>query len=266
MEFIDCHTHLDSDRYEGEVDEVVERARGAGAFKMITSGVNPSSNRRVLELSREYDLVECSFGLYPVDVIAKDFPDLGDDVLRHVEKFDLDTELQWILENKDKCVAIGEIGLDYKMVKNEDAREFQRDVFRKILKFAKKIDKPVVIHSRNGEEDAIKIMEEEGMRDVMMHCFSGKKRLVLKCVENGWFISVPAVITRLDHFKMVAEIVPIENLVTETDAPYLSPVTGERNESSNIPITIKEIAKIKDMSEEGVAGVMFNNAKELFGL
>ena len=267
MEFIDCHTHLDSDRYEGEVGEIVERAKDAGAYRLITSGVNPSSNRAVLKLSRDYDIVECSFGLYPVDVIAMEFPEFSnDDDLRHVEKFDLDTELQWILENKDSCVCIGEIGLDYKIVEDPKAQEYQREVFRKILRFAKKLDKTVVIHSRKGEADSISIMEEEGMKKVMMHCFSGKKSLVRRCVENGWFLSVPAVITRLDHFKMVAKIVPIENLVTETDAPYLSPVAGTRNESSNIPITIKEIAKIKEMSEEEVAKVMFNNAKGLFSL
>ena len=104
------------------------------------------------------------------------------------------------------------------------------------------------------------------MKKVMMHCFHGKKSLIRKCVELGWFISVPAVITRLEHFKMLVEMVPIEQLVTETDAPYLSPVAGTRNESANVVITIKEIAKIKEMEEEDVAKKMFNNAKELFNL
>ncbi|MCH7850586.1 MAG: TatD family hydrolase [Nanoarchaeota archaeon] len=266
MEFIDCHTHLDSERYDGGVDEVVERARKAGAVVIITSGVNPSTNRKVLELSRKYDIVKCSFGLYPVDSIASQITDdkITDDVLRYIEKFDVDLELKWIEDNVDSCVAIGEIGLDYKIIPGTE--ELQKVVFVKALRLAKKLDKPVVIHSRKAEEDAIEIMEEEGMKNVMMHCFSGKKRLVRRCVENGWFLSVPAVITRLDHFKMLVEITPLENLVTETDAPYLSPVAGTINESSNIPITIKEIARIKGLSEEEVAGVMFNNAKGLFGL
>lgn len=265
MEFIDCHTHLDSDRYE-DVGAVVERARKAGAKFLITSGINPSSNRVVKKMSEEYDIVKCSFGLYPVDSVANVIDEslISDDVARYIEKFDVEEELQWILENKDSCVAIGEIGLDFKIIPGTEKE--QEIVFRKALELAKKIDKTVVIHSRKGELRAIEIMEEMGMKKVMMHCFSGKKSLIKRCVENGWTLSVPAVITRLDHFKMMAEIVPLDNLVTETDAPYLSPVAGEINESSNIPITIKEIAKIKGISEEEVERVMFNNAKELFSL
>jgi TatD DNase family protein len=264
MEFIDCHTHLDSERYKGEVDEVVGRAKEKGAFALITSGINSSSNRVVKELSEKYDIVKCSFGLYPVDAVASQIPDFGDDDVRHVEKFDVDEELKWIEENIGSCVAVGEIGLDYKMAPGTE--KLQEGVFRKALRLAKKLDKTVVVHSRKGEEDAIRIMEEEGMKRVMMHCFSGKKGLVKRCAQNGWFLSVPCVITRLDHFKVLVDIVPLTNLVTETDAPYLSPVVGTRNESSNIPVTIKEIAKIKDLSEEEVAEVMFNNAKGLFDL
>ena len=142
----------------------------------------------------------------------------------------------------------------------------QEKVFIKALRLAKKLDKTVVIHSRKAEARAIEIMEEEGMKKVMMHCFHGKKSLIKKCVELGWFISVPAVITRLEHFKMLVEMVPIEQLVTETDAPYLSPVAGTRNESANVIVTIKEIARIKGMKEEDVAKKMFNNAKGLFNL
>ena len=264
MKFIDCHTHLDSERYGDEVDLIVERAKKAGAVTIITSGVNPSSNRKVLEFSKKYDIVKCSFGLYPVDSIADKIDDLGDDVARYVEKFDVETELKWIEENIESCVAIGEIGLDDKIL--PDTLPLQEKVFIKALRLAKKLDKTVVIHSRKAEARAIEIMEEEGMKKVMMHCFQGKKSLIKKCVELGWFFSIPAVIKRLDHFKMMAEIVPIENLVTETDAPYLSPVAGERNESMNVIVTIKEIARIKEMKEEDVAKKMFNNAKRLFNL
>ena len=142
----------------------------------------------------------------------------------------------------------------------------QEKVFIKALRLAKKLDKTVVIHSRKAEARAIEIMEEEGMKKVMMHCFHGKKSLIRKCVELGWFISVPAVITRLEHFKMLVEMVPIEQLVTETDAPYLSPVAGTRNESANVVITIKEIAKIKEMEVGEVSEKLLVNARGLFNL
>ena len=264
MKFIDCHTHLDSERYRDEVDLVVERAKNAGAIAIITSGVNPSSNRKVLEFSKKYDIVKCSFGLYPIDSIADKVDDLGDDVARYVEKFDVETELKWIEKNIESCVAIGEIGLDDKILPG--TLPLQEKVFIKALRLAKKLDKTVVIHSRKAEARAIEIMEEEGMKKVMMHCFHGKKSLIRKCVELGWFISVPAVITRLEHFKMLVEMVPIEQLVTETDAPYLSPVAGTRNESANVVITIKEIAKIKEMEVGEVSEKLLVNARGLFNL
>ena len=239
---IDAHCHLDDGRFEGERDEVVERARDAGVRVVITSGVNPSSNRRVLELSKKYDIVNCSFGLYPVDSIADKVENAGDDFLRHVEVFDVDSELKWIEENKEDCMAIGEIGLDYKIVEGYD--DLQKEVFVKALRLAKKIDKAVVIHLRKAEADCIEIMEKEGMKKVLMHCFSGKKSLIKRCVDNGWFLSIPAVITRLEHFKMMAEMVPLTNLMTETDAPYLAREAGGRSEPADVANTIKIIAKI----------------------
>jgi len=190
----------------------------------------------------------------------------SDGFLRDIEEFDVDGELSWIKEHKDDCVAIGEIGLDYnwKEFQTEEMRDKQKEVFRKCLELAKKIDKPVVIHSRKAELDAIEILEEFGMKGVVMHCFNGKKSLIRRCVENGWFLSIPAVIMRLDHFKMLVEMVPLEQLLTETDAPYLSPVAGERNEPANVAVTIRKIAEIKGLGEEEVAEQIFNKAKELF--
>ena len=139
-------------------------------------------------------------------------------------------------------------------------------LFRKMLGLAEKIDKPVVIHSRKAELEAIEILEELKMKKVIMHCFCGRKSLIKRCVENGWFFSVPAVIKRWDNFRMLVEVVPLGQLLTETDAPLLSPVVGTRNEPVNVAVTIKEIARIKGLSEEKVTEQIFKNAVELFGL
>jgi len=128
------------------------------------------------------------------------------------------------------------------------------------------MDKTVIIHSRKAEADAIGILEEMKMEKVVMHCFNGKKSLIKRCVENGWSFSVPPVVTRLEHFKMLVEIVPLNNLLTETDSPYLSPVAGERNEPANVKTTIEVIADIKKLTKEKVAEALFKNAERLFGL
>jgi len=99
-----------------------------------------------------------------------------------------------------------------------------------------------------------------------MHCFCGKKKLIKRVVENGWYFSVPPVITRLDHFEMMVQMVPLKQLLTETDSPYLSPVAGERNEPSNVAVTVKEITKIKGLNEEKVSEQIFNNFNNLFNL
>jgi TatD DNase family protein len=262
MKLIDIHAHLESKRFESDLDEVIERAKKAGIKVIVNSGVNRETNRQTLEMAKKYNIVKASFGIYPIDGIMSEIGDAGEEgMLRHVEKLDVDEELKWIEENKDKCVAIGEVGLDYKVAPGTE--DLQKAVFSKVIALAKKLDKPVVIHSRKAEEDAIDMLEEAGMKEVVMHSFNGKKSLIRRVVENGWYFSVPPVITRLDHFKMLVEMVPIGQLLTETDAPYLSPIAGERNESANVAVTVRVIAEIKGISEEEVAEKIWENAKGL---
>jgi TatD DNase family protein len=278
MKFIDVHAHLEHSRFNGDLDEVISRFEKAGGEFVIESGINSVTNRVALELADRYRCVKASLGLYPVDSLAKEVErGEAEGFLGDIKAFDVDKELDWIKKNKDKCVAIGEIGLDYNWFSKDDSigdKDFnfenivneQKKVFRKALMLAKDIDKPVVVHSRKAEKDAIEVLEELKMKKVVMHCFNGKKSLIKRCVDNGWFFSVPAVITRLDHFVMLVGIVPIEQLLTETDAPYLSPVAGKRNEPANVAITIKEIARIKGVCKEEVAEQIFNNARGLFNL
>lgn len=269
MKLIDIHAHLEHARFEEDLDEVVSRFKEKGGKLLVTSGVNPATNRKALEISGRYDVVRCSFGLYPIDALAQEVKTgEADGFLRDIEEFSVEEELLWIEENADKCIAIGEVGLDYnwKEFQTEEMREKQKVVFRKVLETAKKIDKAVVIHSRKAELDAIEILEKMKMKKVIMHSFNGRKALIRRCVENGWSFSIPAVITRLEHFKMLVEMAPLENLLTETDAPYLSPVAGERNESANVEVTLGVIAEIKNLSKEEVAERIFANAKRMFRL
>jgi TatD DNase family protein len=256
MKLIDVHAHLEHDRFKKDLDEVIKRFVEAGGEFVFTSGVDSITNREALVLSEKYDCVKASFGLYPLDALERETGDKNG--------FDVEEELSWIEDHTDDCVCIGEIGMDFNESRNK-AKE-QEEMFRKILRLAKKIGKSVVIHSRKAEIEVVEILEDEKMEEVVMHCFHGNKKLIKKCIENGWSFSIPPNITRLDHFKIVAELVPLEQLLTETDAPYLSPVAGERNESANVVATIKEIAKIKELSEEEVAEQIFNNAKSVFNL
>jgi len=267
MKIADVHAHLDHVRFDGDLDEVVERFEKAGGELLVSSGVNPGTNRKALGFAKKYDVVRVAFGLYPIDALAKEVESSeGEGFLRDLEAFDVDEELAWIEAHADDCVAVGEIGLDYnwKEFQSEEMREKQKEVFRKCLRMAKRIGKAVVIHSRKAELDAIEILEELKMKRVIMHCFNGRKALIRRCVENGWSFSVPPVIVRLEHFKMLTEMVPLGQILTETDAPYLSPVVGERNEPANVLVTVKEIARIKGLDVDEVAERIFENAEKLF--
>jgi len=276
MKLVDVHAHLEHSKFEGDLDDVVRRFVEAGGELIVESGVNPETNRKALELAGEYDCVKVSFGLYPIDVLTREvenssefFPQ-GTTLVspRDIEEFDVDEELGWIEEHAGDCVAIGEVGLDYnwREFQSDEMREKQKEVFRKVLRLAKKIDKCVIVHSRKAERDAVEILEEEGMKNVVMHCFNGRKSLIKRGVENGWFFSVPPNVVRLEHFRMLVDLVPLGQLLTETDAPYLSPVVGERNEPANVAVTIREIARIKGLSVEGVGEEIFKNAEGLFGM
>lgn len=263
MLLVDVHAHLDNARFKDDLDQVVERARQAGVKAILTSGVNSTTNRIALKLSEKYDIVKACFGLYPIDALSKEL-DEGEssDFVRDIEPLDVDAELEWIRRNKNRCLAVGECGLDYKWVKGKEAE--QKRTFQKIIDTVEKIKKPIIIHSRKAEADAVEILESSKIKHVVMHCFSGRKHLVKRVADNGWKMSIPPVITRLQHFQMVVEMTNISQLLTETDCPYLSPIPGERNEPAYVLETIKKIAEIKGMTPEDVANNIYMNYTNTF--
>jgi TatD DNase family protein len=250
MKLVDVHCHLESMQFNKDLNEVIKRAEDAGVEFVVNSGTSPDRNRETLELSKKYSLIKCAFGWYPVGNLSKD-----------IEK-----EIKWIEEHEKDCLIIGEIGLDYAEEEREAAADRQKEMFRKMIRLAKKLNKPILIHSRKAELEAIEVLEEEKAENVIMHCFNGNMNLIKRVAQNGWYFSVPAVITRLQHFQTLVGMVDLKQLLTETDAPYLAPVARERSEPANVAVTIREIAKIKKLTEEEVAEQIYNNAKKVLNL
>lgn len=272
MKLIDVHAHLDHAKFKKDLDNVLERCKKNNVL-VITSGVNPATNKIALKIAEKYpDVVKVSFGLYPLDALEKEIENSAklseESFPRDLEPFNLNNELNYLKKNKSKFVAIGEIGLDYNWpeFQSEEIKKQQKDNFERILDVSKEVDLPVIVHTRKAELDSLEILEKKKMQKVVLHCFMARKHLIKRAIENGWYFSVPPIITRLQHFQNLVEIVPIEKLLTETDSPYLSSVAGERNEPANVKITIKEIAKIKKLSEKEVAEQIWENAKRLFNL
>jgi len=264
MILVDVHAHLDHERFKKDLDQVIERARKAGIKRIITSGVNSVTNRIVLDIANKYpDIVKVSFGVYPLDALAKEL-EIGEasGFPRDIKPINVDEELEWIKENKDKCEAVGECGMDFNWGREKENE--QRKNFQKVIDLAEKIDKSIVVHTRKAELECVEMLESSKIKKIVLHCFHGRKSLIKRAADNGWYFSIPPIITRLQHFQTMAEIVNINQLLTETDAPYLSPFPGERNEPAFVIETIKKIAEIKNFMPEEVANNIWVNYNRLF--
>ena len=212
----------------------ISDSRFVGRLAGSDSGVDQESNEKVLELSRKYEIIKASLGIYPLDAVG-----LGhyDDVPRENREFDVDAALKFIEKNKKECFAIGEVGLDYSPEGNFKEKE-QKEVFWKVINLAEKLRKPLIVHTRKAEKDCLDILESSKLKNVVLHCFTGNLKLVKIAEDLGFYLSIPTIITRLKHFQEVVERTSINNLLTETDAPYLSAEKNGRSEPSHIKETV----------------------------
>ncbi len=242
---IDTHCHLEHFTPD-DLEQVINNAKNCGLKIMLSSGVNPDTNRKTLEIAKKYDIVKPALGVYP-----------------GLNDINIDEEIDFIEKNKDKIIAIGEIGLDYTEGKEEHLRQ-QILIFQKLIGLAKKMNKPVIVHSRKAEEDAINVLESSAHKKVLLHCFSGKKRLVKKASDLGYYFSIPTNVVRAQNFQIMAKEVNINQLFCETDSPYLSPFKDKRNEPAFVIESYKKIAELKGISLEEVINNVWVNFQKLF--
>src|SRR3989344_1438282 len=255
---IDAHSHLDHHLLISKIDEVIRRAKNIGLKHIITNGINPETNRICLELSKKYDIVECGMGLYPRDALKKDI-ESGDYPLKTID-YDVDEELNFIRKNKNSIVAVSEVGLDF--VGGESRQQIED--FEKVIKLSQEISKPVVVHSRKAEQKCIEILESFSMKKVVMHCFSGKKQLVKRIADNGWYLTVPTIVVRSFQFQDITKNVPITQLFCETDSPYLSPYKEQMNEPAYVIEGYNKIAELKNMDVNEVINNIYMNWQRVF--
>lgn len=263
MKLIDIHCHLNHDDFKNDLDDVLKRAKEVGVKAIIVSGVNPSGNKEVWELAKKHPMIKWSYGIYPIDALGLSDSETG--LPRQTVPINLEEEFEFIKKNQDQIVSIGEIGMDFHW--DQFHHEEQTDNFRKIVCFAVEVGKPIVIHSRKAEKECIDILEQEvGAKiPVVMHCFSGRKSLIQKAAELGHYFSVPPNIVNSESFQWLVRNVDLKQLLTETDAPWLGPFKGQRNEPAYVVETVKKIAEIKNLSVEEVAEQIWKNAEKVFG-
>jgi len=250
MKLVDVHAHFTYKNFNKDIDKVIKNMKSAGVSKVISNGLSFEDNKNVLKLSKKYDIVDAALGLYPTEAGT-------------ISNKDLDKILNQIEENKTKIVAIGEVGLDYYWTKEDAKKQRQKEVLSKIIKLANKINKPLIVHSRNAELDTVEIMKSAKV-PVIMHCFCGNLEATEKANKYGYYFSIPVTIVRSKTFKKLVKRVGISRLLTETDAPFLAPKPGERNDSSNIGLTIQKISEVSDIDEKSISDKILSNYNKLF--
>ncbi len=243
--FIDIHSHLEICK---PVNEKIENARKNNVKIILTCGTDKKTNRFALDLAKKFNEIKACLGIYPCDALK-------------LSEKELEQEIEFIRKNKTLIVGIGEVGLD---LKECSLIEKQKKNLEKFIKLAIELDKPIIIHSRKAEEIAIELLEKFNYKKIIMHCFSGKLKLVRRIIDNGWFFSIPTNITYSQHFQKVVEIVPLEQLFCETDSPFLHPFKKRNNEPANVIESYKKIAEIKKISLKEIEKQVEENYKRIF--
>jgi TatD DNase family protein len=256
--FVDSHCHIDGPEYDVDRDDVIARAREAGVTTMLNVGTgDPRSGvfERTVALAEQHQELYCSIGVHPHD--AKLFDEAAQQRLIDLAK------------QSSRVVAWGEIGLDYHY--DHSPRDVQRDVFRRQLAIARELHLPVVIHSREADDDTIAILRETlagYSRAGVMHCFGGSLQMAEQAIELGFFISFAGNLTfkKADDLRAIAQKLPLERLLVETDCPYLTPVPfrGKRNEPARVVETAKFLAELKDVEPDEIGKVTTANFFRLF--
>lgn len=254
---IDTHTHLDDPRYDSDREAMIRRAKEAGIEAMITIGCDLVTSRAAVGLTDRYEFVYASIGVHPHEV-------------RHIEE-DWYDEFRKLAGNQ-KIVAYGEIGLDYHY--NNSPPEEQRRRFREQVRLAKELCLPLVIHTREAQEDTIQILREEQASAVggVLHCFSGDAWLAKDALDLGFYLSFSGILTfqNATMLRDIARTVPADRLLIETDCPYLTPVPhrGRRNEPAFVKYVADQLASLMPGdptgSVEAMARLTSDNARRLF--
>ena len=253
--FTDTHVHLNADQYEDDVDEVITRALEAGVTKMVVVGFDRKTINKAMELAERYSFVYVVVGWHPVDAI-----DCTEEDLAWIES----------LATHPRVVGIGETGLDYHWDKSP--KDIQQEIFRKQIRLAQKVNLPIIIHNREATADVVRILKEENAEKVggIMHCFGGSVETAKECIKMNFLISLggPVTFKNAKMPKEVATEISLDNLLIETDAPYLAPhpFRGKRNEPAYVTLVAEEIARLKGLSIEEVATRTTQNALKLFNI
>jgi len=251
MEFIDTHCHIYYDKYEHDINDVINRANNNNVNNIICVGVDLDSSKKSLELAKQYKSVFATVGYHP-----------------HEAKLAPKNYLEGIknISRESKVVAIGEIGLDYYYEHSD--KKIQIKVFREQLELAKELNMPTIIHNRESDDDLYHNIKESNINKGVIHCYSSDIKYANKLFELGLIVSFTGIITFSKNLQEVVREIPMDKIMIETDSPYLTPIPfrGKRNEPYMVNYVAEKIAEIKNISVEEVAEITTKTAKDFFSI
>ncbi len=253
---IDTHCHLDDSRFKDDFEEVLDRAKKAGVERFIIPGADPDTLPRAIELATKYDEIYFAVGVHPYDK----------------EKFDI----EYLKENikHPKCVAVGECGLDYyRLPESEEEKELekekQKEIFIKQIELANEYKKPLIVHIREASLDSKNILKEYAKVGGVLHCYNANEAL-LELANRGFYFGIGGVLTFKNAKKLVKVYpkIPIDKLLIETDAPYLTPhpYRGKRNEPAYCRLVLDKMSELSGIEQDKLEGIVLENSLKLFAL
>lgn len=245
---VDTHAHICDPGFDKDRDEVLTRAREAGVAAIVAVGENLDDARHNLDLARRHPIIKPAAGLYP----------------SHLDTGQAAAMAAFIRRNHSQLAAIGEVGLDYWIVKDDHGRQLQNEIFKQFIELSNELDLPLNIHSRSAGRHAVALLLDNGARKVQLHAFDGKFGAALPAVEAGYFFSIPPSVVRSRQKQKLVKQLPLSCLLLETDSPVLGSSPSERNEPANLLVALKAIAQIKDIPVETVASAVSENSARLY--
>jgi len=245
----DTHAHICDPVFDRDRAKVLAKAAAAGVGAVIAVGENISDACKNIELAATHPMLRPAAGLYPT-ILDRD---------------QAAAMAFFIRKERSKLFAIGEVGLDFWIVKEEADQEIQIDIFRTFIALSRELDLPLNVHSRSAGRHAVALLLENGATRVQMHAFDGKATAALPAVEAGYFFSIPPSVVRSRQKQKLVKRLPLTCILVETDSPVLGPEPNARNEPANVTVSIKAIAELKNVSEAQVMEAVAENTKRLYG-
>ena len=255
MEFFDTHMHLDDNKFDLDREEVINKIWNAGVTKCINMGCDVESSKKAINIAEKHSFIYAACGLHPEDIPQTE------DLWKTI------SEIKELALKNEKIVAIGEIGLDYYW--RQDNKDLQKKAFEKQIELANELQLPVSIHTRDSIDDTISIIRKIKIeRSGVLHCCPFNPELVKQGLNAGLYIGFGGTCTfkNSQNAPKIVEIVPLDKILIETDAPYLAPepLRGTRNDSSNLKYVVQKLAEFKNITPEEMAKITFKNAQNLF--